>query len=385
MDRIPQDVTEAVRVAATAARGYPGDLADVHRRARRRRNRQVALSAVAVVAVAAGAGVGAGQWRQPPPPLPAAATSAPAPVVSPTTAPAVAQPVQPLILDDAVGTYRAPGGGTVELGGDSRIGELLPDGTITTHEVVGSAGWERLIVLPDGSQVAFGSHDLKPGDKRVDGPNVTDLEYRLVVTGPDGKVRVQRDVRRMGESVILVAATETTAYLWRPAGLVLHDLATGKEELVVGGVRLGLGKVFGDLRLTDMQGGWLAVARMQDECVPRVYDVTTGRLIAKLSLTGSRCIAVSDIRLAPISTPESALVAVAYQRESADHLLETRVALIEVVTGRRLTDYEVPPASPKAALGISLAWQDGDTLRGAAYPVAPEGTGEMNGFTVNAK
>jgi hypothetical protein len=385
MDRIPQDVTEAVRVVATAARGYPGDLADVHRRARRRRNRQVVLSAAAVVAVAAGAVVGAGQWRQPPPPLPAAATSAPALAVSPSTTPAVAQPVQPLILDDAVGAYRAPAGGTVELGGDSRIGELLPDGTIVAHEVVGSRGWERLVVLPDGSQVAFGSHDLKPGDDRPDGPNVTGLEYRLVVTGPDGRIRVQRDLRRQGEPVILVAAHETSAYLWRPAGLVMHDLATGKEQLVVSGIRLGLGKVFGELRLTDMQGSWLAVTRMQDECVPRVFDVTTGRLIAKLSLAGTRCLAVSDLRLSPISTPERAVLAVAYDLETADHLLESRVALIEVATGRRLADHEVASVATKSSPGISLAWQDERTLRGASYPVDPAGVGEVNGFTLNAK
>ncbi|MFC4068149.1 hypothetical protein [Actinoplanes subglobosus] len=335
--------------------------------------------------VAAGAAVGGGQWRQPPSPLPAAGTSAPAPGVSASAVPVVAKPAQPLILDDGVGTYRVPGGGTIELGGGKRIGELLPDGTITGHEVVGSRNWERLVLLPDGAQVAFGSHDLTPGRERTDGPNVTGLEFRLVVTGPDGRIRVQRDVRRQGESVALVTAHGTTAYLWRPAGLVMHDLATGREETVVGGTRLGLTPVFGDLRLSDMQGGWLAVTRMQDECVPRVHDVSTGRLVAELPLTGSGCVAVSDLRLSPSGTPERAVLAVAYQREGAGGRLESRVALIEVVTGRRLAEFEVEPGSPKTALGISLAWQDEHTLRGASYPVAPEGIGEVNGFTVNAK
>ncbi|MEU8656737.1 hypothetical protein [Actinoplanes philippinensis] len=48
MERIPQDVAELVRTAARSAPGYPGDLADVHRRAGRRRNRQAAVSAAAV-------------------------------------------------------------------------------------------------------------------------------------------------------------------------------------------------------------------------------------------------------------------------------------------------------------------------------------------------
>ncbi|WP_433791577.1 hypothetical protein [Actinoplanes sp. CA-252034] len=385
MTTIPQDVSEAVRAVAGAARGYPGDLADVHRRARRRRNRQVVLSAAAVVAVAAGAVVGAGQWRQPPPPLPAAATGAPSTGVSPTTTPALVRPAQPLILDDAVGTYRLPGGGTVELGGDKRIGELLPDGRLAGHTVVGSRHWERLVVLPDGSQVAFGAHDLRPGEKRPDGPDVTGLEYRLVVTGPDGAIRVQRDLRRPGEPVTLVTADDTTAYLWRAAGLVRHDLATGEEQIVVSGNRLGLGQVFGDLRLADMRGPLLAVATLKGECTPLVYDVPSGRPIAKLSLAGTRCIAVSDLRLSPSSTPEKAVLAVAYDREGADHLLESRVALIEVLTGRRIAEYEVEQAATKSSPGISIAWQDERTLRGAWYPVAPDGVGEVNGFTVNPK
>jgi hypothetical protein len=58
METIPQDVAEAVRVAADAARGYPGTLGDVRLRARRRRTRRVALAA-AVATVLATAGLGA--------------------------------------------------------------------------------------------------------------------------------------------------------------------------------------------------------------------------------------------------------------------------------------------------------------------------------------
>jgi hypothetical protein len=62
METIPQDVAEAVRVAADAARGYPGTLGDVRLRARRRRTRRVALAA-AVATVLATAGLGAAVQR----------------------------------------------------------------------------------------------------------------------------------------------------------------------------------------------------------------------------------------------------------------------------------------------------------------------------------
>jgi hypothetical protein len=385
MERIPQDMAEVVRVAAGAARGYPGDLADIHRRARRFRIRQMVLSATAVVAVVAGAGVGVGLLRQPEPALPPAATGEPvigavpsvAPTTGPDTVPPARGPVQHLVLRDAAGTYAAPGGEPAEVGGEIRLAEVLPDGTLVTHDVVGSRNWERLVVLADGSLVALGSHDTRPGAKRTDGPDVTGVEYRLVVTHPDGKVRIQRDVRKQGEPVVLVTATATTAYLWRPAGLVSHDLVTGKEKTLVRRASVQLGAA-DSLRFIDLSGNRLAIARLRDECVPRVYDVTTGRLVAEVPLTGSGCVAVTDMRL----SPDSATLAVVYDR-TGENGLESVADQIRIADGKVLNgQLDLAQGFGKTPPAISVAWENDKTLRGAVYPVGAAGVSGMNLFSM---
>ncbi|MBW6436135.1 hypothetical protein KZ829_20565 [Actinoplanes hulinensis] len=384
MEGIPQNVSEAVRVAAHAARGYPGDLADIHRRARRRRNRRAAVSAAAVVAVLAGAVAGVAIQRQPGPSTGTgvlAPASSAEPGVSPdapiSSGPGAEPPGQHLLLPAAAGDYRGSGGTTVRLGGETAVGELLPDGNLIGHPVVGARNWERVVVLPSGGVVAFGSHDTQPGTKREDGPNVPGLEYRLVGTDPDGRVRVQRNVRKKGEPVMLLTAREDVAYLWRPAGLFMHSMATGHEELIAGRPAFGLGQVYGDLRHSDMSGGWVAVSRMRDECVPRVYDITGVDLVAEIPLTASGCIAVTDMRL----SPDSRTLAVAYDRDTGAGLRPV-VALIRVTDGKVLKEQELADVSGKTSPMISIAWPDSRTLRGAVYPVGAAGVSEVTGFTV---
>ncbi|MEV0900223.1 hypothetical protein [Actinoplanes sp. NPDC049802] len=375
METIPQDVTETVRAVAGAAPGYPGDLTDVYARAHRRRGRRTALSAVAVVAVIAGAVAGVAIQRQQDP-LSGTGVVAPAGSTGPerTTGPGAGPPGQHLILRAAAGDYRGTGGTAVKLGGETAIGELLPDGEVIGHRVVGARNWEQLVLLPDGGAVAFGSHDTEPGIERTDGPNVSGLEYRLVVTDPDGRIEVQRNVRKQGEPAMLVAARKDTAYLWRPAGLVMHDIPTGKERLVAAKSAVGLSQVFGDLRYTDMSGAWLAVSRMRDECVPRVYDITGVRLAAEIPLTG--CTAVTDMRL----SPDSATLAVAYDEDTGSGLRAV-LALIRVTDGKVLKQQELSGADGKTSPMVSIAWSDSRTLRGAVYPVGAAGVSEVTGFT----
>ncbi|GIE27053.1 hypothetical protein Ait01nite_000980 [Actinoplanes italicus] len=384
MERIPQDMAEAVRVAAGAARGYPGDLADIHRRARRFRRRQMVLSAAAVVAVVAGAGAGVSLMRRAEPAPPPAATGEPvvavpsvAPSTGPASSPAAKGPVQHLVLRDADGTYEAPSGKRFEIGGETRLAEILPDGTLVTHDVVGSRNWERLVVLADGSLVALGSHDTRPGTKRTDGPDVTGVEYRLVVTRPDGKVRIQRDVRRQGEPVVLVTATATTAYLWRPAGLVSHNLTTGKERIVVRSAAVQVGDA-DQIRFIDLSGNRLAIARMRDECVPRVYDVTTGRLVAEIPLTASGCIALSDMRV----SPDGATLAVVYDR-NGEKGLDSAADQIRISDGKVLNGtFMLNQGFEKIPPAITAAWENDKTLRLAVYPVGASGVSLMNLFSM---
>jgi hypothetical protein len=384
MERIPQDMAEVVRVAAGAARGYPGDLADVHRRARRFRNRQMVLSAAAVVAVVVGAGAGVGLMRQTEPVLPPAATGelvtgavpSVAPGTSPDTVPPARPPAQHLVLRDANGTYAAPGGKPFEIGGETRLAEILPNGTLVTHEVVGSRNWERLVVLADGSLVALGSHDTRPGTERTDGPDVEGVEYRLVVTRPDGKVRIQRDVRKKGEPVTLITATAATAYLWRPAGLMSHDLATGKEKTIVKRAVVQPGDA-DPPRFIDFSGNRLAIAGMRDECVPRVYDVTTGRLVAEIPLTGSGCLALSDMRV----SPDGATLAVAYDRTGENGLDmaadQIRISDRKVLNGQFMLNQGFEKMSP----AVTMAWENDKTLRLVVYPVGASGVSGMNLFS----
>ncbi|GAA4970401.1 hypothetical protein [Actinoplanes utahensis] len=384
MERIPQNVSEAVRVAAGAARGYPGDLADIHRRVRRRRNRQALVCAAAVVAVLGAAAAGAAAWRRPTAPVvtPAATGPARSAEPSPSTAPTRRDPAQPLILDAAAGSYRGSDGRTVVLGGDKRIGELLPGGELRGHPVAGSRNWEKaVVVLPDGSLVAFGSHDTTPGVERTDGPNVSGLEYRLVGVDSDGTVSVQRNIRRKGEPVTLVTSTATTAYLWRPAGLAEHDLATGAERIVVKKAALGFEQVFGSLRMSDLAGDRLVVAGMNDECKPSVYDIATSRRVAALSLHGSKCVAVNAMRL----SPDGSKLAVAYQHEDASAGLLSSVAVIRVADGTVITRRPEPEmGTTQASWATSLAWADEQTVRAASYLVGAEETSEVTAFTMTA-
>jgi hypothetical protein len=383
MDRIPQDVTDAVRVVAAAAPGYPGDLADVHRRARRRRNRQTVVSAVAVLAVLAGGGAGMAMWRGAASPIAPAAPAARVPSITPAPSitPVPVSQAQPLILDDAFGVYRVPGGPEMELGGDRRAGELQADGSLFGYPVVGSRGWEKVVRLPDGGIVAFGSHDTMPGVERTDGPDVIGLEYRLVVTGADGRVRIQRDLRRKDEPVMLLTADATTAYLWRPEGLIAHDLDTGTEQVVVKRTAVGIGRVFGELRHSDLSAGRLAVASVKTECLPRVFDLATGRLTAEVRLDRSTCIAVNRMRL----SPDGSTLAVAYQYKSTGKRIPAAVALIRLSDGAVLDRQERIGMVDGVSLAVSLAWQDDRTLRGAEYPVAAGGVSEVNGFILTAR
>ncbi|WP_430783694.1 hypothetical protein [Actinoplanes sp. G11-F43] len=292
MDTIPQQVTEAVRAVADATRPYPGDLADVRRRARRRKRRQTGFAAAAAMAVLAVAGVvvtgGPGSG---PDVLPAASADAAAEVR-----------LQRLFLDGAARPAR--------LTGESGMAEIIGSGTLTIHDVTGTERWDRVVGLPDGTMVAAGGF----GDRAVLGraaPLPADqVEYRLVVTEPDGRPRLERDVRRAGETVSLLTATASTAYLWRPSGLVAHDLATGSERPVVSAKALGLAKV--PAGAADLTGDRLALARGGDGCVVRILDGPAATPAAELPVTGD-CERITRIRL----SPDGRMVAVVHQGATA--------------------------------------------------------------------
>ncbi|GAA4596850.1 hypothetical protein BJY16_002156 [Actinoplanes octamycinicus] len=363
MDEIPRDVADAVRASAQTAKGYAGDLDDVRERARRQRKRQTAGAFAGVVAVLAAVGAGVTVWRAPAPP--ATSTAATGQVVAPRS-----QPAQRLLLDGAAGSYRA-GGSAVTLGGRERVGELAPDGRLITHDVVGADGWDRVVGLPGGGLVALGAHDTMPGTDREDGVDVAGLEINLVVVGADGKVGLKRDVRRTGEAVSLLTATGTTAFLWRPAGLVAHDLGSGRERVLLSPSALGVGNLFdGAVQAADLAGDRLVLARERDSCKPRVFDTAARAAVVSLPLPGSTCRRVTALRLSPDGT----VLAAAYESSAAERGI--RIALIRVADGTVMSDRAVAgterAAQAKTGPQVIIAWLDDRTLR--AVPV-PSGAG----------
>ncbi|MEU4236235.1 hypothetical protein [Actinoplanes sp. NPDC026619] len=366
MDEIPRSVDTAVRAEASRAGGYSGSLDIVYLRVRRRRRRHVAGAFAAVVAVLAVAGAGA-LFRPAPRPAPLVV-----PPVAPTTPPvSLAPAAQPLLLADAAGTYHLPNGPTVTLGGDSRVGELIPQEgvpggfTLVTHQVVGADSWDRSVAWPDGWIVALGPHDLAPGKNRPDGVNVTDLEINLVVLRRDGHVELKRNVRRAGEGVALLTADRAAAYLWRPAGLVMHSLASGAEHVEFTPQQLGVpGTLDGSIAAADLVRHQLVVSRAAAPCsLLRL----TGGVSATLPVRGVGCASVNALRL----SPDAGRVAVVYQTAG----LATGVAVLSTADGTVLANQEIPPIDgAKMSASANVAWQDDTTLIGAAYPVGDDGT-----------
>jgi hypothetical protein len=219
---IPADLADAVRHAAATVPAGRHSLADMHRRRRvHQRRRTAAVAGVATVAVAAGvAGVPA-LFRS----LPTGAPSA-GPAASATTAPAATAAAQRLVLDGAYATA-----GNVGVTGPKGVVEVAADGRVVAHPVVGMDTADSAVMLPDGRYVILGPRDLRPGVRREDGVDVTDLEQVLAFLTADGTPTYSRDVRVMGETVRLVGATADGAYLLRGGNrLVFHAFGSGAER-----------------------------------------------------------------------------------------------------------------------------------------------------------
>jgi hypothetical protein len=377
MEQIPREVEAAVRAAANTTGGYAGGLDDVYRRARRRRARRTTVVAAGAATVLALVGVGlavrpSAPQRQTTLTPPPASSSAPA-----------AAPAQRLILTGAIGTYQVENAAATKLGSDRRIGELLPDGRIATHPVVGDDSWDRFIGLADGRVVALGPHDTMPGVQRQDGPDVTGLEINLVVTDAGGAIQVKRDVRRVGEGVAMLTADSTTAYLWRKAGLVAHDLGSGTERVLATPKALGVpGVLDGSIQAADLVGHRLVLARAAAPCTLPVLDTGDNRTVGQIRLASLGCTYVSAVRI----SPGGDRVAVTY--DTAGGALGTRLAVVSTADGAVLADQKIdmtergPKAKRVDQMIVDLAWQDDRVLRGAVVPIG-EGTQQLAAFQIS--
>ncbi|SNY67482.1 hypothetical protein [Paractinoplanes atraurantiacus] len=353
MDEIPRDVAVAVRQAAETTIGYPGALDDVYRRAADRRRRQRYVGAVAgfvAVLMVVGAGF-ALRTRE----------RASLPVVEPSPAPSITHDrPQRLLLHHAAGSYRSGGRAAVTIDRRERVGELLGDGRLQTYAVAGTEGWDEFTVLDDGRVVALGPRDLPPGVEITDGPYPKGVAVDLVVVGPDGKVERSRNVRQKDRPVVLATATETTAYLWRNDAYYSHDLATGRESLLV--------RIPGATTAGDGIATAVAYDLASNMCHPQVRHVTSDG-----SIRESR----------PVNLPGCAMVFGLRLNRDGDRLAASylgqdgwRVALLDVEAGRVLIDRQVA-ATPGHGQGtaVELAWQDDQSVRGAV--LIDSGTREL--------
>ncbi|GIJ60941.1 hypothetical protein [Virgisporangium aurantiacum] len=309
MNDIPSDLAEAVRHAAEVVPDERHSLADVHRRRRRHQRRRVGtVAGVAAVAVAAGAaGVPLLSHRSGPAPEPFATASATVP----------AGPAQRLLLTNA---YQVVG--NVGVRGPQGVGEVDAAGKLVGHPVVGVDAADSVIGLPDGRLVMLGPHDLKPGVAREDGVNVTDLEFVLVVTTPAAPGPAYHvNVRTVGESVRLIGATATGAYLLRDGKrVVFHEFGSGAEQKLAAAsaavVNTNLGDDPGQFDVS-VQGGRLLFSGVADDgsAQVRVHDLATGAdLLGGPVTVGAPGTAVRAVRL----SPDGRHVAVGLSRLGAD-------------------------------------------------------------------
>ncbi|WNM42496.1 hypothetical protein RMN56_14660 [Micromonospora halotolerans] len=361
MDAVPEDLAELVHSAARATGPHPADLATIRRRARaRRRRRSVTGAAVLVVLVALTGGAV---------PLLAHDDHAAPPVSAPSVRPADTGPAAPaptdgpaqrLILSGEGGTVRPARNGP-EIGLlAGTADELTADGAVIRHRV--PAGWEQTVPLSDGRLVGLKLTDLTPGVRRRDGPDVAGLSIRLLVLGPDDRVRVSREVRVKGQALTLVGADARYAYLVRDGkGLVAHELATGKEKILI---HVGA-EVDGELpfRGADVAAGLVVSATGLPDmtrCQLEIRRLAGGTGLSRPTVDGD---CAPSTRLSPDGT----LVAVPYRRPVARRTLEYRVAILDTATGQRRADQLIGTADAVAGMTgggtWGVAWVDDTTVR----------------------
>ena len=385
MNTVPEDLDRAIRALADGVPPAHLSLAETTARGRRlRRRRTITVCSVAAFAVLAGAlGVPA-MLRQAdarPAPQPAASTTAtasPSPTVSAsprswTTA------AQRLLINGSGATLQRGDGSTAGIEGPTTITEVLPGGKVQTLKTPKfNSGVDGFIPLPGGGAVLTGVRNLKPGEQRTDGPNVSGLEIRLVVQRPDGSIATNRNIRIQGEYVTLLAADAHRAVLWRGHGVYLRDLATGMEERLPGATALAGGNVNSDgatPRITGVSIAAQAIAVTQGGLCPSIkiggWQRDEVRTLA-LPNSPSRC-AVGEMRF----SPNGDALAVAYSPERAKG--ETRLAVYDTKSGALVSDTSLYVSVEQLAMLESgspelrgMAWLDDRTVR-VAVTLLPVG------------
>lgn len=205
------------------------------------------------------------------------------------------------------------------------------------------AGFATRTIVPtdDGGLLIAGSLDLQTGAARADGPNVEGVTFPLATIAPDGSLASQRDLRVVGESVMLLGASPNEAILERgtPGGdmrIVAHDLVTGSER--------DLGKADTWATVADVAEDVVVLAAAP--CMAGALELSSG---AETRLSLPKCSQVHGVRM----SPNAQTIAVVYATVPSGAVSELRLATFERTGGRRLTD---------KPLGFTLPYGDADSL-----------------------
>jgi hypothetical protein len=341
MSDVPEDVATLVRDAAKTMPGAFGDTEAVVRRARRyRRRRAGAVVCATVFAILSAVTV---------PVLVGRAERGVQPAVVPTTPRTSAALAQRLFI-----------GISGDISHERGLPEVRGDGSVVYRDLPAGAG--DVVGLPDGRLVTLVTADLQPGTKRKDGPDVEGVSIKLVVLTAGGGVERSREVRIKGEEMRLLGATGRTAYLARATGVVAHDLASGKESVVLPPLGAAL------FQATDLAGGRLAVAEGNGNkgCILRVTELAGGGKLPPRNFANGTCLP-DHVRL----SPDGRLAAVAYLRLNST---EKRLAVLDVATGVALVDKPLgsrPVTDVETVNTAGVAWSDNRTVRVAVTELPP--------------
>ncbi len=385
---IPTGIDDAVRRAAAAVPGSAPDMTLIRRRRLRHQARTTSVTAVAVVGVLAAGAIVAPRLLTGTPD----AAVPPAPDAAPPAAPA-----QQLIVA-TVGSIRSTDGAS--------IGEVDPDPSAPNF------GYRDGVVglLAAGPSIVAGSGEVRPIVYSVSGPEIRGVlpladggfitleereptlepcppGYQLFLRAYDasGIQLLSHDLAVQCESVILVGATSTEAYLVRvPLGnplvggrLVVHSLATGAEQPLVSLDGFS-DNILGQRLDLSTDASRLAAVSTGAACRGELLDVATGA-VAPIDLASLlSCYSVLDSRL----SPNGDRLAVVYETPGTYGTgTDLVLAVVDLASGTVSLQEIVATGTDQAAgatplptdtLAAGLAWTDDTTLRAAFVVVPPE-------------
>jgi hypothetical protein len=332
--RIDTGVALAVRAVADAVPPARADLAGVRARAgaRRRRQRVAGAALAGLAAVAAGGVVALGRPG-----------SSPAPVSVAAPAAVAGQP--DLVIEDATRVVEVRAGGEV------------------AERWRATGGWQvyggRVVERPDGRLAVLTARAAA---------TPSGLEVALQVVGPAGAVEAVHPVPVDGDHVALLDATDTEAVLLRqpdgvpgPSRVVVHDLASGAERPVVGGLDQD--------GATAAAGGTLVHVRPWT-CALEVTAVASGE--AGPAVDGGCPAGWTASVATPVVSPDGRLAVVAWElRDGPGPVVEgpppaSAVAVTVVDLADGTVRWSAGPFGPDELVPRRLGWVDATTVRLAA-------------------